>query len=81
MARPQNQPQTQPQRTPNGPSTKASPMASPTAKVEPMRTMDDATRERIAKRAYEIYMGRGGEQGDEVQDWLQAERELRLGRN
>ena len=31
----------------------------------------------IAERAYAIYMARGGEDGHDVEDWLQAERELR----
>jgi len=30
----------------------------------------------IAKRAFEIYCERGGLDGYDVQDWLQAEREL-----
>jgi arsenate reductase len=30
----------------------------------------------IAERAYEIYVGRGGTSGHEVDDWLQAESEL-----
>jgi Protein of unknown function (DUF2934) len=30
----------------------------------------------IAKRAFEIYCERGGLDGSDVQDWLQAEREL-----
>ena len=30
----------------------------------------------IAKRAFEIYCERGGLDGNDVQDWLQAEREL-----
>jgi Protein of unknown function (DUF2934) len=30
----------------------------------------------IAKRAFEIYCERGGVDGNDVQDWLQAEREL-----
>ena len=34
------------------------------------------TREQIEKRAYEIYLGRGRGQGHDVEDWLQAEREL-----
>ena len=34
-------------------------------------------REEIERRAYEIYMSRGGcAQGDALADWLQAEREL-----
>jgi hypothetical protein len=44
--------------------------------------MSDDTRltadgeEQIRERAYEIYLARGGQQGDEVSDWLAAEREL-----
>jgi hypothetical protein len=30
----------------------------------------------IARRAYELYQERGGEDGHDVDDWLQAEREL-----
>ncbi len=33
-------------------------------------------RERIANRAYELYMARGGADGQDLQDWLDAEREL-----
>jgi hypothetical protein len=40
------------------------------ARVEP-------TFEEIRQRAYEIYLSRGDEPGDDVQDWLQAELELR----
>lgn len=32
--------------------------------------------EHIAVRAYEIYIGRGAEHGRDIDDWLQAEREL-----
>lgn len=35
--------------------------------------------EQIRQRAYEIYVSRNGVPGDEVQDWLQAERELSSG--
>ena len=31
----------------------------------------------IACRAYELYVARGREDGHDVEDWLQAERELR----
>lgn len=34
--------------------------------------------EKIRLRAYEIYLARNGEGGDEVGDWLEAERELNL---
>jgi hypothetical protein len=33
-------------------------------------------RDAIARRAYEIFQARGGEHGYEIEDWLQAEREL-----
>jgi hypothetical protein len=38
------------------------------------------TDEQIARRAYEIFLARGGQGGSPEQDWFQAERELRLGR-
>jgi hypothetical protein len=47
---------------------------SPAAEQE----MDAAGREeRIRRRAYELYLERGGAPGDEVEDWLRAERETR----
>jgi len=33
--------------------------------------------EEIRRRAYEIYLARGGAPGHEIEDWLQAESELR----
>jgi hypothetical protein len=33
-------------------------------------------RERIAERAYQKYMERGGNDGRDLDDWLEAEREL-----
>jgi Protein of unknown function (DUF2934) len=36
-----------------------------------------STREQeIRLRAYEIYLARGSQPGDELEDWLQAEREF-----
>lgn len=35
-----------------------------------------ADRERIATRAYELYLARGRGEGQELDDWLSAEREL-----
>jgi DUF2934 family protein len=32
--------------------------------------------ENIRRRAYEIYLDRGGEPGHDLADWLQAERDL-----
>jgi len=31
----------------------------------------------IARRAYDLYLARGCDPGHDVEDWLQAERELR----
>ena len=36
--------------------------------------------EEIQHRAYEIYLARGGEPGHELEDWLEAEREVRSSR-
>ena len=33
--------------------------------------------ERIRERAHEIYLQRGGQDGSEINDWLQAEAEIR----
>ena len=35
------------------------------------------THEEIAQRAYEIFLHRGGRKGHDVDDWLEAERQLR----
>jgi hypothetical protein len=32
--------------------------------------------QQIRERAYEIYLARGGQDGDEVSDWLAAEQEV-----
>jgi hypothetical protein len=37
----------------------------------------NGNREEIERRAYEIYQERGGSHGAALDDWLQAERELR----
>jgi hypothetical protein len=34
------------------------------------------TREKIELRAYEIYLERGGKEGNALDDWLAAEKEL-----
>jgi hypothetical protein len=36
----------------------------------------DSERERVAQRAYELYLARGGGDGQAMEDWLSAEREL-----
>lgn len=35
--------------------------------------------ERVAERAYELYLARGGSDGQDFDDWLAAERELASG--
>ena len=37
----------------------------------------EPTHEDIARRAYQLYEERGGEHGRDLEDWFQAERELR----
>jgi hypothetical protein len=43
---------------------------------EDVHDVTRSRREEIEKRAYEIYMSRGCDQGDALADWLQVEREL-----
>ncbi|TMD04010.1 MAG: DUF2934 domain-containing protein [Chloroflexi bacterium] len=38
-------------------------------------------RREIARRAYQIFLGRGGNDGHDLEDWLQAEAELTGRRN
>ena len=39
-------------------------------------SQDRPSEEQIRSRAYEIYLKRGGQPGNETDDWLQAEYEL-----
>jgi hypothetical protein len=48
-------------------------------------TLPDATErhvdpERVAQRAYELYLSRGGGDGRDFEDWIVAEQELIRGR-
>ena len=63
-------------------------MAKVTTKPEEVVTASDRTPRRvaqrptitdteIARRAYDLYLARGREDGHDVEDWMQAERELR----
>jgi hypothetical protein len=40
--------------------------------VDPNQPRED----KVRQRAHEIYLARGGQQGNEVSDWLAAEREF-----
>ncbi len=44
-----------------------------------MAKQQTLNREEIARRAYEIFLKRGGKHGSPMSDWLQAEAELRSG--
>lgn len=48
--------------------------------VEGQQSERGPTEGQVARRAYELYAERGYVDGYDVQDWLQAERELGLGR-
>jgi hypothetical protein len=43
---------------------------------KPGKSSPQPTREEIERRAYEIYLERGGVEGYEREDWLKAEQEL-----
>ena len=47
---------------------------------QPTRPVANSNDEEIRARAYELYEARGREPGREWDDWLQAEREVRSGR-
>jgi hypothetical protein len=62
-------------------------MAKAATKREEVVTASDRTARRaaqqtrrtdaeIARRAYDLYLARGREDGHDVEDWVQAEREL-----
>jgi hypothetical protein len=54
----------------------ADPSDRPTAEEE-AATQIDVPHEHIAVRAYHRYLERGGRAGDDLEDWITAERELR----
>jgi len=53
-------------------TTKSAPRKRTTmAKAQPIQT------DRIAQRAYELFLMRGAQHGHDLEDWLAAEQELR----
>ncbi len=52
------------------------PMAAPAPAKERLKERL-SLEERIQRRAYELYVQRGNESGSELDDWLQAEEEIR----
>jgi hypothetical protein len=68
-------------RTPKRPRT-APPQDSGSAEAQgdPLSShVSHYDRDRVAARAYELYMQRGGAGGSDVDDWLAAEREFSNG--
>jgi hypothetical protein len=51
-------------------------MNNPIEKSQPETVSGVPTGEEIELRAYQIYIERGGAPGQDVEDWIQAEREL-----
>jgi hypothetical protein len=47
--------------------------------VKPTRTIPKLPHEHIEARAFHIYLSRGAAHGQDLSDWLQAERELLAG--
>ena len=52
---------------------------APARAASPRGAAAGLTHEAVARRAFEIYLGRGGHHGRDVEDWFQAEKELRQG--
>lgn len=52
------------------------PTEKSSSQTQPQTASGASTREEIELRAYQIYVERGGAHGQDVDDWLQAEREL-----
>ena len=59
-------------------ATQTDPQGGPQTDQErsPQPSSTDSERERVAQRAYELYLARGGTDGQAMDDWLSAEREL-----
>lgn len=51
--------------------------AAPTQEAPKKIPKKQPSIEQIRERAYQIYVSRAGALGDELQDWLEAEQELR----
>jgi hypothetical protein len=49
--------------------------------TDPPSQSEDIGHDRIAERAYELYLARGASDGQDWDDWLEAERELTMGRS
>lgn len=52
-------------------------VAMPTSEPGEIKPRSESMADAIARRAYELYCARGYEDGHDVEDWVNAERELR----
>ena len=50
--------------------------AAHASRISPPGSSNALSHEQIAMRAYELFLRRGAQDGDDLQDWLAAEREL-----
>ena len=57
-------------------TSRQSKQPSPGGGKEEPSVVNPAREEEIKRRAYELYLERGEEPGRDLEDWLQAEREL-----
>ena len=64
-----------PQTTPR--SKRPTARKGPVPAASNVKAQDSALYKRITQRAYELYEQRGRQAGSELEDWLQAEREIR----
>jgi hypothetical protein len=69
--------QQQKNRTPDQTQSQGERLQNPQPVFEPEQSMSEIGNDEIAQRAYAIYEQRGRFPGAELDDWLQAERELR----
>ena len=60
-------------------SPKATRNANIEAEITSAEVGNPGPDEEIRRRAYEIYLERGEQQGCDLDDWLQAEREMQRG--
>ena len=61
-------------------STRAAGAQEPDSAEPGQQSLPEEEQEIVRRRAYEIYLARDGAAGDEAEDWLTAEREIRGGR-
>jgi len=59
------------------PPVQAPPQPDQSAPIQARTTQHQTpTRDEVAQRAYDLYQQRGGGDGRDLEDWLQAERDL-----